>query len=168
MPTMSKFHMFWGGPFSQWYPSQFEVEGIKYSCTEQYMMAKKAELFGDEESRLKIMASSDPRMQKRIGRTVEGFVEDQWSAVAKDIVFRGNMAKFSQSPELRAYMLATGDQEIVEASPKDTIWGIGLAAEDPDAYDKTKWKGTNWLGEVLMNVRFAIRIITDANNDSTA
>jgi len=146
-------HMFWGGPFSQWYPSLFEVEGVKYNCTEQYMMAKKAGLFGDEEAQLKIMASNDPREQKRIGRTVKGFVAERWNVVTKDIVFRGNIAKFTQNPELFAYMMNTGDQEIVEASPEDTIWGIGLSAEDPDAYDKTKWKGTNWLGEVLMSVR---------------
>ncbi|MHA2279915.1 MAG: NADAR family protein [Promethearchaeota archaeon] len=152
-------HMFWGGPFSQWYPSLFEVEGIKYNCAEQYMMAKKAELFGDEEALLKIMTSANPEEQKRIGRTVENFVENQWDVVAKDIVFRGNMAKFAQNPGLRAYMLAAGDQEIVEASPEDTIWGIGLFAEDPDACDKTKWKGTNWLGEVLMSVRDVLRNI---------
>ena len=150
---MNDKHMFWGGPFSQWYPSLFEVEGIKYNCTEQYMMAKKAGLFGDEQAHLKIMASNDPREQKRIGKTVENFVTDRWNAVARDIVFRGNMAKFTQIPELFAYMINTGDEEIVEASPEDTIWGIGLSANDPDAYDKTKWKGTNWLGEVLMSVR---------------
>ena len=150
---MNNMHMFWGGPFSQWYPSVFEVEGVKYNCTEQYMMAKKAGVFGDEEARLKIMASADPREQKRIGRTVKGFVVDRWNVVARDIVFKSNIAKFIQNPDLHTYMLATGNQEIVEASPEDTIWGIGLSAEDPDAYFKSKWKGTNWLGEVLMSVR---------------
>ncbi len=154
---MSEFHMFWGGPFSQWYPSLFEVEGIEYNCTEQYMMAKKAELFGDEEALLKIMESSHPREQKRIGRAVKNFVAERWNAVSRDVVFRGNMAKFTQNPDLRKYMLGTGDQEIVEASPEDVIWGIGLSADDPDAQDKTKWKGTNWLGEVLMSVRDTIR-----------
>jgi len=149
--------MFWGGPFSQWYPSLFEVEGIKYNCTEQYMMVKKAGLFGDENAQLKIMASDDPREQKRIGRTVENFVPERWNVVAKDIVFRANMAKFTQNPECFAYMMNIGDQEIVEASPEDTIWGIGLSADDPDAYDKTKWKGTNWLGEVLMMVRDVLK-----------
>jgi len=146
-------HMFWGGPFSQWYPSLFKVEGIEYNCTEQYMMAKKAGLFGDEKAQLAIMESKIPREQKRIGRTVEGFVAERRNAVAKDIVFRGNVAKFTQNPECFAYMMNTGTQEIVEASPEDTIWGIGLSAEDPDAHDKTKWKGTNWLGEVLTSVR---------------
>ena len=155
---MNEFHFFWGGPFSQWHPSQFEVGGVKYNCTEQYMMSKKAELFVDRKAQLKIMAYSDPRMQKAIGKTVKGFVVDQWNAVAKDIVFRGNMAKFTQNSDLKGYMLATGDQEIVEASPQDVIWGIGLSADDPDAHDKTKWKGTNWLGEVLMDVRDSINM----------
>ncbi len=145
--------MFWGGPFSQWYPSIFEVEGITYNCTEQYMMAMKAALFGDKEALSKIMSSTDPREQKRIGRTVKGFVIEQWDTISRDIVFRGNMAKFTQNPELLAYMMGTGNQEIVESSPEDTVWGIGLSADNPDAHDKTKWKGSNWLGEVLMSVR---------------
>jgi ribA/ribD-fused uncharacterized protein len=154
---MSDFHMFWGGPFSQWYPSTFEVEGVKYNCTEQYMMAKKAQLFGDEEAISRIMASNNPKEQKRIGRTVKDFVAERWNAISRDVVFRGNMAKFTQDPALQRFILATGDQEIVEASPEDTIWGIGLAAEDPLAQDRATWKGTNWLGEVIMSVRSTIR-----------
>lgn len=153
LAEMNKMHLFWGGPFSQWYPSTFEISGVTYNCTEQYMMAKKAELFGDEDAYLRIMASADPREQKSIGRSVENFDPDQWNAISRDVVFRGNMAKFTQNPELGGYMLSTETQEIVEASPEDVIWGIGLAEDDPDAYDKTKWKGTNWLGEVLMEVR---------------
>ena len=155
---MNNFHLFWGGPFSQWYPSVFEIEGVHYNCAEQYMMAKKAELFGDKEAHAAIMASTVPKEQKAIGRKVQNFDLDRWNAVARDIVFRANMAKFSQHPQLRKFILETGTQEIVEASPEDTIWGIGLAENDPDAQDKTKWKGTNWLGEVLMSVRTAIAL----------
>lgn len=152
-----QFHMFWGGPFSQWFPCYFTIDGVEYNCTEQYMMAKKAQLFGDEYALGKIMAISDPREQKAIGRSVKGFVDWKWNAVSRDVVFRGNMAKFTQNSDLRDYLLETGDDEIVEASPEDVIWGIGLGADDPDAYDKSKWKGTNWLGEVIMEVRRAIR-----------
>jgi len=152
-----QFHMFWGGPFSQWYPSIFEVDGEEYNCTEQYMMAKKAMLFGDAEKLAQIMDSSDPRVQKQMGRMVSGFDEDQWNAVARDVVVRGNLAKFSQNPDLQAYLFGTGDQEIVEASPEDVIWGIGLAADHPDAQDKSKWQGTNWLGIAIMDVRAALR-----------
>ena len=152
---MSKFHLFWGGPFSQWYPATFEIEGVQYNCTEQYMMAKKAELFGDTDAKTKIMASTNPKEQKAIGRTVKGFNPDVWSAVSRDVVFRGNMAKFTQNPELHKFILRI-TEEIVEASPKDVIWGIGLGEHDPDAQDKSKWKGTNWLGQVLMDVRSTI------------
>jgi len=152
-----QYHMFWGGPFSQWYPSVFEVDGVTYNCAEQYMMAKKAELFGDDVALAKIMESPDPREQKRLGRTVKGFVDWTWNAVARDVVFRGNVAKCSQNLSIQAYLLATINREIVEASPEDVIWGIGLAADDPDAQDKNSWQGTNWLGMVMMDVRAALR-----------
>lgn len=152
-----QFHMFWGGPFSQWFPSPFTIEGVQYNCAEQYMMAKKAQLFGDDEALAEIMAATHPAHQKSVGRSVKNFNEDQWNAVARDVVFRGNMAKFSQDDALCRYILATGDIEIVEASPEDVIWGIGLSADHPDAQDKSKWKGTNWLGQVIMDVRESIR-----------
>ena len=161
---MSEFHMFWGGPFSQWHPSPFEIGGIKYNCTEQYMMAKKADLFGDDEIRSKIMDATNPKIQKRFGRNVRNFDIDQWNAISRDVVFRGNVAKFTQNLGLREYILGTGDEEIVEASPEDVIWGIGLGADDPDAYDKSKWRGTNWLGEVLMDVRKSLILVNKNDN----
>lgn len=153
---MSNFHLFWGGPFSQWYPCVFEIEGVRYNCTEQYMMVKKAQLFGDADAAAAIMATTVPSEQKAIGRQVKGFDDKTWHAVARDIVYRGNMAKFTQNPELRKFILCTFEQEIVEASPEDVIWGIGLGEHHPDAQDKSKWKGTNWLGQVLMDVRDAL------------
>jgi len=150
------FLFFYGGPFSQWYGSKFEVSGVEYNCAEQFMMAAKARIFGDKEALKKIMASEDPKEQKALGREVKGFSEISWNRTAKEVVYIANLAKFSE-PELKKVLLDTGNKELVEASPYDTIWGIGLGEDDPDRLDKSKWKGTNWLGEVLMRVRRELR-----------
>jgi ribA/ribD-fused uncharacterized protein len=103
------------------------------------------------------MASDDPKQQKGHGHErVRNFSAGIWNEVAKEIVYVGNMAKFS-NPSLKEYILGTENKEIVEASPYDTVWGIGLSESNPDRFDKTKWKGTNWLGEVLMRVRRDLR-----------
>ena len=152
-----KFVLFWRGPFSQWYPSEFKVDGISYNCAEQYMMAEKAKLFGDNKIRKQIMKTNSPREQKALGRKVSNFDAGKWNSVARDIVYKGNLAKFSQNKDLQKELLTTEDKTLVEASPYDKIWGIGLAADDPNATRPENWKGTNWLGEVLMRVRDELR-----------
>lgn len=152
-----RFVLFWYGWPSQWHPCRFTVDGHGYVCAEQYMMAEKARLFGDEEILDQILATESPQAHKALGRKVRGFVEARWKAACRDVVFRGNLAKFSQDEELRALLLATGDKTLVEASPTDRIWGIGLAAKDPRALEPGRWRGTNWLGEALMKVRQALR-----------
>lgn len=150
------FEFFWGGPFSQWYKSRFNVDGVYYNCAEQYMMAMKAAFFEDYETLETIMQTSDPKAQKALGRQVKNFNADRWNAVARDFVFKANLAKFSPD-HMKQMLLGTGDKEIVEASPYDKIWGIGMSETDPDRFDKSKWRGTNWLGEVLMLVRTELR-----------
>ena len=150
---MSEFTLFWQGPFSQWHPSEFVIDGVTYCCCEQYMMAEKARLFKDEAVLKEIMNAKDPARHKYLGRRVKGFIKDKWEAVAKDIVFKANLAKFSQNKKLKETLINTKDSVIAEASPYDTIWGIGLKASDPRAKDRTKWRGKNWLGEALMKVR---------------
>ena len=147
------FMFFWGGEFSQWYPSNFTVDGIEYNCAEQYMMQQKAKLFGDSEMESKIMGTSDPRKQKQFGRQVKGFDKDKWGAIAFDVVKKANIAKFSQNPHLTKPFEISKGKEIVEASPYDTIWGIGLHETDERAWNKENWQGTNWLGKVIMEVR---------------
>jgi ribA/ribD-fused uncharacterized protein len=147
------FTMFWSGPFSQWHPSTFVIDGVTYNCAEQYMMAEKARLFGDKSAEAKIMSTSDPDSQKRWGREVRGFDVDKWNAVAQDIVYRASKAKFTQNDDLKATLVATVGTTLVEASPYDTIWGIGLRKEDPRAMDRATWRGTNWLGIALTRVR---------------
>jgi len=151
-----KFTFFWSGPFSQWHPSPFVRESVWYSHAEQYMMAEKAMMFGDIEAHRRIMGAADPADQKRYGREVKNFIKKEWDEVARDIVFRGNYAKFTQNTELKEILLKTAGTTLVEASPHDKIWGIGLRKNNPRAYKRETWLGTNWLGETLTKVREAI------------
>ena len=148
-----RFTFFWNGPFSQWHKSPFMLDGTLYNTAEQYMMAEKARLFGDNNTLTLILQAQHPREQKALGRRVRNFDESSWNAVAKAIVFKGNRAKFTAHRDLLTELLATEGTALVEASPLDTIWGIGLAADNPDALDRTMWRGTNWLGEVLTDLR---------------
>lgn len=150
---MEKFTFFWSGPFSQWYPSEFTVDGKKFVCAEQFMMYKKAEFFGDMETAEKIMQTLDPKIQKALGRKVRGFDVDGWNKNAKAFVYTGNYNKFTQNPNLMKKLFDTKGTTLVEASPYDTIWGIGLREDDLNALDRNKWRGTNWLGEVLTSLR---------------
>lgn len=148
-----KFTFFWSGPFSQWTTSAFVINGIKYNCAEQFMMHMKALHFGDKKTAAKIMKASHPREQKALGREVNPFNEQEWNNVARDYVFKGNYAKFVQNPDLLKILLDTVGTTLVEASPKDKIWGIGLAEDHPSAKRRETWCGKNWLGETLTKVR---------------
>lgn len=148
-----KFHFFFGGPLSQWYPSNFSDGEVRYSCAEQYMMRAKAIMFGDEAVAARIMKTRDPAEHKRLGRCVKNFDVVKWNAAARDIVYAASMLKFAQSGECRKVLTATGSRMIVEASPTDFLWGIGLCEEEAKRVPFTQWKGANWLGEVLMAVR---------------
>lgn len=152
-----KYIFFWGGEFSQWYPCSFMINNIEYNCAGQYMMAQKAAIFQDWDSFAAIMKSKNPRDQKAIGRKVKNFDVKWWETICREIVEFGNHAKFAQNPDLLEVLLSTGDKEIVEASPYDKIWGIGLAENDPRCLDKSQWQGKNWLGECIMNVRKELR-----------
>jgi len=159
-----EFLFFWGhkpkrhpGPgkhvFSQWWPAAFKIDGGRYPTAEHYMMAEKARLFGDRDMLERIRRAADPAEAKKLGRKVRGFDAERWEAVAFQRVVSGNLAKFGQNPSLKAYLLATGDKVLVETSPLDKIWGIGLAAGDPHASNPAEWQGQNLLGFALMAVR---------------
>lgn len=152
-----QFTFFWNGPFSQHHIGHsFVIDGVKYVTAEQYMMQQKALLFGDNKIANLIMATKNPREQKALGREVDGFDKNIWNEKARLIVKKGNIAKFSQDPYLLVDIEATKGTTLVEASPYDTVWGIGLSEWEEDAKDRTKWKGTNWLGEVLTEVRIEL------------
>ncbi|MFD1989891.1 NADAR family protein [Paenibacillus nicotianae] len=140
-------------PFSQWYPASFILEGQQFTSAEQYMMYGKAQLFGDRDIARRVIEAAHPRQQKALGRQVQRFDNDLWNQEAKNIVYRGNHAKFTQNPELLLVLLATAGHTLVEASPTDRIWGIGLSEDDPRIHQRATWRGTNWLGEVLTQLR---------------
>ncbi len=148
---------FWGGSFSQWFKSPFEVDGVEYVTAEQYMMAMKAKTFeGNEDILEKIMSTGNAKKQKALGRQVRNFDTDEWNEVSMGHVVTANIAKFSQSESLLAELIESGDRELVEASPHDTIWGIGLHWNDDAVLDKEKWRGENKLGKAIMTARETI------------
>lgn len=146
---------------SQWWPAPFAIGDQLYPTAEHYMMVEKARLFGDEEILSKILSTNDPAAAKALGRKVKLFDPHRWEQHAILAVTRGNEAKFQQNSELGAWLRQTGDAVLVEASPVDAIWGIGLAADDPKAQDPASWPGTNLLGFILMRVRETLRAGAD-------
>lgn len=149
---MNNYHFFYGGFLSNWYPAPFTLNNVEYNCVEQYMMASKARVFGDFDTLELIMRTDHPRDQKALGRKVKNFNANIWNSIAKDIVYLGCLQKFLEHDELLTQLLSTKGL-LVEASPYDKIWGIGLGMDNPDRFDVSKWKGTNWLGHILTNVR---------------
>lgn len=163
-----RYLMFWGhqpprgggvgrGCLSQWWPAEFTVDGVRYPTAEHFMMAAKARLFGDAETEAAILAAGHPGQAKDLGRRVRGFDEATWREARFATVVRGNLAKFGQNPELREFLLGTGDRVLVEASPVDPLWGIGLTAADERAERPEEWRGRNLLGFALMEVRRTLR-----------
>lgn len=139
--------------FSQWYPDIFSVDGIQYFTAEHWMMAKKAALFNDDEILEKILSAQKPAVVKALGREVKNFDAGVWAENAYRIVVEGNRHKFSQNERLKLFLLTTKNKIIVEASPADAVWGIGLAQDAKEAANPFTWKGTNLLGFALMEVR---------------
>lgn len=163
-----KFLFFWGhqpnkdgsigkGCFSQWWESSFEINNITYKTAEHYMMAEKAKLFGDNEIFDEIIKTNDPHAAKKLGRKVKNFIPKIWDEKKYEIVKRGNMAKFSQNNDLKTYLLNTKQRIIVEASPVDRIWGIGMSQDNVRINNPMHWKGDNLLGYALMEVRDALK-----------
>jgi len=175
-----KFLFFWGhrpqhdgsigaGCLSQWWPSPFNVDGRDYATAEHFMMWSKAMLFGDRDCAAKVLGTQHPSEAKALGRKVKPFDEAVWGRARFGIVVNGSIAKFSQHEDLKAFLLGTGNRVLVEASPVDRVWGIGLAATDPAAGDPAQWRGTNLLGFALMHARHHISTMdTSAAADVTA
>ena len=158
-----KYVFFWGDTerdnevtkacLSQWYPSVFTVDGTVYKTAEQYMMAQKALLFHDQTIYEEIMAAKHPRQCKALGQKVQHFSQTVWDENKFQIVVDGNIAKFSQNPRLQEFLMRTGDRILVEASPYDKIWGIGMAENNEKVENPLEWNGQNLLGFALMEVR---------------
>lgn len=168
------------GEFCQWFQCTFRLKSseitsligthiysdnpdqqVRFKCGEQFMMFCKAARFGDAESQRQIFATDMPRKMKAIGRKVQGFDEEVWSEIKVKVVETGNYAKFTQDENLKKLLLDTGNNELIEASPFDPIWGIGYAAgtgaEKAEVMRNRQNWGQNLLGKVLMEVRRRLR-----------
>lgn len=151
---MKTYHFFYSGPFSQWASSKFKNEdGTSFCTAEQYMMYMKALHFNDHEIAEQILATSNPKIQKQLGRKVRNFDDASWKLVCRDIVFHGNWLKFTQNPSLLATLMNTECDEFVEASPVDKLYGIGLNIANAMKTDPSEWPGENWLGLAITQVR---------------
>jgi ribA/ribD-fused uncharacterized protein len=142
---------FWNSIYSQWYPSKFVENGKTFVTAEQYMMFNKAMLF-DSVVADKIMSTSDPKIQKMLGKQVKNFNQEIWDENKFNIVVQGNLLKFTQNLKLQQELLRT-NKILVEGSPYDTIWGVGVAYYDKKIFDEKNWRGENLLGKALMKVR---------------
>ncbi|MGB1039647.1 MAG: NADAR family protein [Flavobacteriales bacterium] len=139
--------------FSQWWIAGFDIDGIRYKTAEHFMMAEKARVFEDDEMREKIIACESPHEAKKMGRKVINFDYEIWMSCCYEIVKKGNFHKFGQNENLQTYLLSTGNKILVEASPVDAVWGIGMAENHKNAMNPDKWRGENLLGFALMEVR---------------
>ncbi|REC44764.1 NADAR family protein [Chryseobacterium pennipullorum] len=161
-----RFLFFWGHTatdrvskscFSQWFPGKFKENGIIYKTAEHYMMAGKARLFNDRETEEEILKAATPNQAKALGRKVKNFDPQVWDECKCGIVIQGNFLKFSQNQNFKDFLLSTGDKVLVEASPYDRIWGIGMLETDSRADNPLLWNGENLLGFALMEVRDQLR-----------
>lgn len=139
--------------FSQWWESKFTIDDITYKTAEHYMMAEKARLFDNPEIRQQIIDCKSPAAAKKLGRQVANFDQAIWETNRFAIVKQANYHKFTQHPDLERFLLQTHKRVLVEASPVDSIWGIGLAEDHENAHNPKKWRGLNLLGFALMEVR---------------
>ncbi|MFJ8932543.1 NADAR family protein [Streptomyces sp. NPDC102340] len=166
--TSVKYLHFWGHTprkdgsigascLSQWWPSPFTVAGVEYATAEHWMMAQKARLFGDAEAERRAIAAGHPAEAKKAGRLVRGFDGEVWERERFGVVVEGSVHKFAADPALREFLVNTGERVLVEASPMDRVWGIGMAADEAGAADPEAWRGLNLLGFALMAARKRLR-----------
>jgi hypothetical protein len=176
-PAAVKWLFFWGHTpkesaaigswvLSQWWPCHFTVDGLRYASSEHWMMAEKARIFGDGDTLSAILDAATPAEAKKLGRLVRGFDDALWKTACFEAVVRGNVHKFGQDADLRKYLLGTANRVLVEASPRDQVWGIGLGAASERATDPRQWRGRNLLGFALMEARS--RLAAEAEAGSAA
>lgn len=156
---------FWkdNSPFSNWHLAKYTYDGHRFANSEQGMMWGKSVLFGDKDMEKQILETTDPKTVKALGRKVKRFDEKTWKKNRTKIMFQHCYAKFSQNPTLKKHLYNTGAKMLVEASPYDKVWGIGLRWHEARYIDPKKWptkkgeKENNLLGKSLVAVREALR-----------
>jgi len=148
---------FYTNQFSNFHKCSFEFQGHTFGNSEQAFMWWKAMTFEDYDIAQKILDTpDDPMGVKHLGRMVKGYDDKIWSYVREKVMLDVNLAKFSQNEYLKELLFDTDSRFIVEASPSDQIWGVGLGEKDPAILDESKWRGSNLLGHVLMAVRTSL------------
>ena len=145
------------GFLSNWYRSEFSVDGIKFTSMEQYMMYKKAILFEDAEIASQILKTDDVVLIKELGRKVSNYNDTVWNGMRQVVIYKGLLEKFRQNDDLKKSLLDTGDNMLAECAVKDCVWGIGLSMTDNNKNDINAWRGQNLLGFSLMLVRDELR-----------
>jgi len=150
-----EFVLFYRGPGSNWFPAAFEHYGLQFANSEQAFVWHKAQIFRDHDKAQEILTmGADPKLAKKLGRQVRNYDEEMWAQLRYHVMLAVNLDKFAQNPDLcDSFLFAFPGKQFVEASPYDTIWGIGLTDSDPRATDAPSWKGQNLLGKVLDDVR---------------
>lgn len=145
------------GFLSNWYLSDFTVDGIKFSSMEQYMMYQKAVMFKDKDIASQILKTNDVARIKDFGRQVSNYNDSVWNGMRQIVIYKGLLEKFRQNEKLKKALLDTGDDILAECAVSDKIWGIGLSMKDSNKNDIKRWKGQNLLGFALMLVRNELR-----------
>lgn len=143
---------FWGSIFSNFHPIDFIHQNNEFANSEQAFMWRKAVFFKDFDTALKILETTNPQEAKSLGRKVKYYDDIKWNQIREQIMYEVNIDKY-ENKELQKLLLSTNNLIIVESSPVDKIWGVGLSKEDPRILDENNWKGLNLLGKVLMKVR---------------
>ena len=157
MKTTDTHVYFWRGEFSNWHPCQFVYLDNTFHSTEQAFMWRKAMCFKDKETADKILLTTDSQQAKRLGRLIKNYNEEIWGTARFWFMVYVNIQKFKQNPNLKKLLIDTENRILVEASPYDKIWGVGLEEENPLILDEKNWLGTNLLGKALMEVRNMIK-----------
>ena len=142
------------GVCSNWYKSNFTSKhGVKFNCTEQYLMYEKAKLFKDEEVANEILKETNPKEMKAYGRKVKNYDDKLWACNRYGTMIQGLYDKFSQNQELKDWIILAECEHFVECSPYDGIWGIKTPMDSEDCLYPERWNGENWLGKCLDDVR---------------
>jgi ribA/ribD-fused uncharacterized protein len=156
MKITDKYVFFWNDLCSNFEFVDIEHKGNVFPTTEHAFMWEKAMFFGDKQIANELLTCKLPGLAKNLGRQVKNFDAGKWDEVCYEAMLVVNRIKWNQ-PKYKKFLLETEERILVEASPYDRIWGIGMKANEEGIEDEANWKGHNLLGKVLMDVRKEIQ-----------
>ena len=145
-------------PFSNFHQAEFRIDNESYCCTEQYYQSQKCENFNDDIAKHKVLSTRDPVVMKQIGDKVKGDTDSEaWKKRSREIMLKGNLAKFNSNPELKNALLSTGTKTLGECNPHCRIWSTGVSIRHKLATNPAAWRGSNYMGSILERVRYLIK-----------